>query len=93
MRFKQRLKVIQSLEDTAKRSVVWTGLGLMAAGCGGPGAVGMTWVGCSSPEGVGQSPLVLPPVGLESGSEGANLRKWEGPGGYFLLLGCHCKFL
>lgn len=27
MRFKQRLKVIQSLEDTAKRSVVWTGLG------------------------------------------------------------------
>lgn len=24
MRFKQRLKVIQSLEDTAKRSVVWS---------------------------------------------------------------------
>ena len=27
MRFKQRLKVIQSLEDTAKRSVVWMDLG------------------------------------------------------------------
>lgn len=67
--------MIQSLEDTAKRSVVWTGLGSDGCGLLVLGAVGMTWVGCSSPEGVGQSPLVLPHVGLESGNEGANLRK------------------
>lgn len=32
MRFKQRLKVIQSLEDTAKRSVVWMDLGSRGPG-------------------------------------------------------------
>ncbi|EHH27116.1 hypothetical protein EGK_17234 [Macaca mulatta] len=35
MRFKQRLKVIQSLEDTAKRSVVWVPAGLGGGWAGG----------------------------------------------------------
>lgn len=53
MRFKQRLKVIQSLEDTAKRSVVWVPAGLgggwAGAGPGGSGALSTEQGGCRAP--------------------------------------------
>ena len=62
MRFKQRLKVIQSLEDTAKRSVVW-----MEPGSRGPRAragagvgMGPKWTASAEP----------PQTALRSGVQG-----------------------
>ena len=62
MRFKQRLKVIQSLEDTAKRSVVW-----MDLGSPGPGVRAGAGVGTGTQ---GTAPAKPPQAALRSRVQG-----------------------
>lgn len=62
MRFKQRLKVIQSLEDTAKRSVVWMDPGSRGPRARAGAGVGMgpKWTASAEP----------PQTALRSGVQG-----------------------
>lgn len=84
MRFKQRLKVIQSLEDTAKRSVVRMGLGSRGPWVWAGAGLGMgtKWTVSAEPpqtalrSGV-QGPPALSCVGLGCRSGGTDLGMWR----------------